>query len=346
VPLRVAIDRSAYGDIAAHARETLDRDICGVLAGALCADDEGPFVHVEAAVRGSAADQGHTHVTFTHDTWNAIHQTMEKEHPKLQIVGWYHSHPGFGVEFSEMDLFIQRNFFSGPSQVAIVTDPLGGDVAICANADGDVKYLDKFWVDGRQHKGRVPGKMSDAAETVAAAASAPANEKLEAIETRVAQLLASVEDLRGSHYRFLLNLGMFAAILLVFYIGYSIYRGLTNENMPPESISWAPVPVTIEGKTCLVGLRVERWEIPPSLVADLTKLALEKEKAAEEAKQAAAKQAEEKSAKADEKKSEKKSDAKVDDKKSDAKFDAKPKESSPPAKPVAGPSPEPAAPSK
>ena len=36
----------------------------------------------------------------------------------LKIVGWYHTHPGFGVEFSEMDLFIQQNFFGGPAQIA------------------------------------------------------------------------------------------------------------------------------------------------------------------------------------------------------------------------------------
>ncbi len=37
---------------------------------------------------------------------------MEEKHSSLSIVGWYHSHPGFGVEFSDMDMFIQKNFFS------------------------------------------------------------------------------------------------------------------------------------------------------------------------------------------------------------------------------------------
>ena len=111
--LRVAVDRKANAELIAHAKESLNAEICGVLAGRVCTDDEGTFVHVEAAVRGSAASGGSTHVTFTHATWNAIHQTMEREHPELRIVGWYHSHPGFGVEFSEMDLFIQKNFFPG-----------------------------------------------------------------------------------------------------------------------------------------------------------------------------------------------------------------------------------------
>src|SRR5260370_28351362 len=41
----------------------------------------------------------------------------------MKIVGWYRSHPGFGVFLSEHDLFIQENFFSGPHQVAWVYDP-------------------------------------------------------------------------------------------------------------------------------------------------------------------------------------------------------------------------------
>ena len=39
------------------------------------------------------------------------------------MLGWYHSHPGFGVFLSEHDLFIQQNFFSNPQQVAWVFDP-------------------------------------------------------------------------------------------------------------------------------------------------------------------------------------------------------------------------------
>ena len=51
---------------------------------------------------------------------------LERDHPEQQIVGWYHSHPGFGIFLSEHDLFIHRNFFSGAAQIALVVDPLQG----------------------------------------------------------------------------------------------------------------------------------------------------------------------------------------------------------------------------
>ena len=71
---------------------------------------------VEATIRGDAARKGPTHVTFTQETWTQIHKDKDERHPKRQIVGWYHTHPGFGVEFSEMDLFVQRNFFPAPGR--------------------------------------------------------------------------------------------------------------------------------------------------------------------------------------------------------------------------------------
>jgi hypothetical protein len=38
-------------------------------------------------------------------------------------MGWYHSHPGFGVFLSDHDTFIHKNFFSSALQVAWVYDP-------------------------------------------------------------------------------------------------------------------------------------------------------------------------------------------------------------------------------
>src|ERR1700675_943864 len=84
--LRVAVDRAAYADLIAHAKESLEAEICGVLAGSICEDDEGVFLHVSAMIRGAAASQGATHVTFTQETWNHIHYCLEKYHPKLQMV--------------------------------------------------------------------------------------------------------------------------------------------------------------------------------------------------------------------------------------------------------------------
>ena len=39
-------------------------------------------------------------------------------------MGWYHTHPDFGVFLSGHDVFIHRHFFGQPLQVAYVVDPI------------------------------------------------------------------------------------------------------------------------------------------------------------------------------------------------------------------------------
>ena len=80
-------------------------------------------MHIEACIAGLNAAQAGTHVTFTQDTWEHIYKTKDRDFPEQRIVGWYHSHPGFGVFLSDHDTFIHKNFFSSPTQVAWVYDP-------------------------------------------------------------------------------------------------------------------------------------------------------------------------------------------------------------------------------
>ncbi len=261
--LRVSLSRAAYGEITSHGKESLEGEVCGVLAGELAEDDDGVFVDVQVSVRGTGARAGRGHVTFTQETWNGIHQTLEKDHPKLQIVGWYHTHPGFGVEFSEMDVFIQRNFFSLPTQVALVMDPLGGDVALAMNGNSGIQYVDRFWVDGREHRAKVPAPRTDASQ---AGAVERGPDSLQALENRVSQLAGALHELRASQNRFMLFAGLFIAISLTFLIGYGVYRSMVSRLRPPEGLSYIPVPVMIEGKPVVIGIGVVKWQIPDELI--------------------------------------------------------------------------------
>jgi proteasome lid subunit RPN8/RPN11 len=316
--LRVACERTAYADLIGHAKENLKTEVCGVLAGEACEDDNGPFVLVKASVRGSAAKQGSAHVTFTHDTWNAIHLTMEKSYPKLQIVGWYHTHPGFGVEFSDMDEFCHKNFFPGPQQVALVTDPLSGDVAIAANYDGQFRYVERFWIDAREHQCRLPASMTEDLNAGATGAGSGggggvSRRELQELETRLNQVLEAVNEQRSMFYKFLFTLGLLFCIGFVYIVTNTIWSNYKNRNEQPQMISMAPVPVKIDGKDVLLGVGVVKWQIPPeldalmiekvkeevALKAALDKALADKEKAEQEK---AAKEAKDGTAKPDDKK--------------------------------------------
>jgi proteasome lid subunit RPN8/RPN11 len=115
----VVMEAEVARKIRQHARTSMKAEVCGVLIG----DTENERMTVEACIAGINAAQGGAHVTFTQDTWEHIYKIKDKDFPDQKIVGWYHSHPGFGVFLSEHDLFIQENFFSNPQQVAWVYDP-------------------------------------------------------------------------------------------------------------------------------------------------------------------------------------------------------------------------------
>jgi proteasome lid subunit RPN8/RPN11 len=251
--LRVAVQRVAFADLTAHARESLDTEVAGVLVGDLCEDDEGPFLDVQAAVRAAGARQGRGHVTFTQESWNGIHAAIERDHPKRHILGWYHTHPGFGVEFSEMDAFIQRHFFPQPWQVALLTDPLGGELALAVAGPSGLEYLDRFWVEGREQRCRRPGPRAGVSGDVAA------------LEARVAQLGTAVHELRKTLQQFLMAAGIFTMLTLGGVASYAVYRTWLGAVKPPEHIAFVPLPVQLGGRPALIGVSVVRWDIPPEL---------------------------------------------------------------------------------
>jgi proteasome lid subunit RPN8/RPN11 len=264
-PARLCFTRRAYADLLAHGKESLEVEVCGVLLGRYDEDEEGLYVSVEAAVPGRAAREGGTHVTFTQETWNAIHAIREQDYPKLDVVGWYHTHPGFGVDFSEMDLFIQRNFFSRELQVAHVSDPLGGEEAVCVNTSGGVEQLSAFWIDGKERRLR-RGHLTVDAGGAESRSSSELEAVLHSLETRISQLSAVVEGLRQSLYRFLLVSGMVVGLGMVGLFGYGLYLRFTTTYKPPETVNFASVPVQIGDKTYLFGVQVVRWQMPERLV--------------------------------------------------------------------------------
>ena len=146
---RVVISAGAFEAIKAHAQSDTSIELCGVLAGNLFADDDGAYLAVEKAIEGIATRRTGSQVTFTHETWERIHKHMDAECPDLRIVGWYHTHPGFGIFLSEMDQFIQDNFFNMPHQVAFVYDPVAERRGLFVWRDGKSSRLRRYWLGGR-----------------------------------------------------------------------------------------------------------------------------------------------------------------------------------------------------
>lgn len=115
-----------------HCFSRVDVEVGGFLLGEVTDHS----VEVRAVHPAAAAESRQTNLTFTHEAWDEILSKLDSEYSGLSIVGWYHSHPGFGCFLSEYDIFIQENFFSGPGQTALVIDPLAGQYGVFTAAGG------------------------------------------------------------------------------------------------------------------------------------------------------------------------------------------------------------------
>lgn len=144
-----------------HARTSLKNEICGVLIG----DRKDSKVVIENCIAGVNASQGGAHVTFTQETWEHIYKIKDEQYPDQRIIGWYHSHPGFGVFLSEHDEFIQKNFFSAPEQIAWVYDPHSDEEGCFGWNNGRIERLAELRVrDEGISSGAETSSLKDSSE--------------------------------------------------------------------------------------------------------------------------------------------------------------------------------------
>jgi proteasome lid subunit RPN8/RPN11 len=126
--LPVFVDLDVLADMEEHSQSDTSVELGGVLLGGCFEDEHGrPFIVVSDSLRAQHYESTKGSFKFTHDTWSAITREREQFPAELQMVGWYHTHPGWGVFLSGMDMFICDNFFNKKLDVAYVIDPCRGD---------------------------------------------------------------------------------------------------------------------------------------------------------------------------------------------------------------------------
>ncbi|WP_263382372.1 Mov34/MPN/PAD-1 family protein [Granulicella arctica] len=155
----VQISAEVTRQIRQHARSSMTTEVCGVLIGDLLPGSETDTT-IFAAIAAVNATQAGTHVTFTQDAWEHIYKVKDADYPEARIVGWYHSHPGFGVFLSEHDTFIQENFFSAPNQVAWVFDPHTDEEGCFGWINGSIARLTALTITDSQP----PANVSESRE--------------------------------------------------------------------------------------------------------------------------------------------------------------------------------------
>ncbi len=124
----ILVNESAFRAAQSHAVSTLEHEVAGVLVGPHPEKQpDGRYVvHISDAIIAKYTRMQGASVTYTPESWRYVNDKLAEMYPDEEavIVGWYHTHPGFGIFLSGMDRFIHQNFFTQIWHIAMVLDPL------------------------------------------------------------------------------------------------------------------------------------------------------------------------------------------------------------------------------
>lgn len=120
----VYIRQDVFDALESLAASDTSRELGSILLGEYLIDQGKVHVVISGFIEAKYTDASAATLTFTHQTWDYVHQEQARLYPEKKIVGWQHTHPSFGVFLSGYDLFIQEYFFNLPFQIAYVIDPV------------------------------------------------------------------------------------------------------------------------------------------------------------------------------------------------------------------------------
>lgn len=145
--LRVYLRYPLFRALDDFALRDTSREQAGLLLGRR--PPGGGWVQVEEALEVGIDEAGSR---FTERSWNRARRVARHRYAGLEVVGWFHTHPGTGVELSAEEIAVHRKFFAEPWQVVYVVDPVLRERNFHAWRDGDLGGASGFRIYGKEEK--------------------------------------------------------------------------------------------------------------------------------------------------------------------------------------------------
>jgi proteasome lid subunit RPN8/RPN11 len=105
-------------------------ELGGVLIGRVGKASRRMFIEIKDFIPASKGISHRASFEFTNEAQQEIHEVLQQQFPDQRILGWFHTHPGYGIFLSSADQFIDRNYFNGPYHVAMVIDPTKPEIEV------------------------------------------------------------------------------------------------------------------------------------------------------------------------------------------------------------------------
>ena len=127
-------------------KSDLNHELGGVFVGDLYSYRGINYLEIAGYIKAQHYVNTAASFRFTHDTWSAITRDRENHFGDKVVVGWHHTHPGYGIFLSSTDMFSHRSFFNLPWMFALVVDPRAGNLGFFQWKKGKVVPCGFFFV--------------------------------------------------------------------------------------------------------------------------------------------------------------------------------------------------------
>lgn len=127
---RVFILYDALEEMLTHVYKYLPKEAIGFLSGYVYRWDDAIYSVVIRALplRGRATK--YDVIPEDGAVAEAFSKYFDKEEIDEVIVGWFHSHPGYGCFLSSTDIETQIKYFNKPYHIAVVIDPVRKEIDV------------------------------------------------------------------------------------------------------------------------------------------------------------------------------------------------------------------------
>jgi len=144
--LHIFLTESLLREVIAWSNTDLGHELGGVFVGDLYSWKGMPYLEIAGYIKAQDYEHTAASFTFTHDTWSAITREKEQRFNDKLLVGWHHTHPGYGIFLSGMDQFIHRNFFNLAWMFAMVVDPKQETLGFFQMRKSQIEHIGFFFV--------------------------------------------------------------------------------------------------------------------------------------------------------------------------------------------------------
>lgn len=125
----IIMRQDALRQVVEHSHSNKRVELGGALLGQVYRYQNQIYVEIMAALPAVSGSHGPVHFTFNADSWTQLQHDRAEKYPKLDIVGWFHTHPGLGVFYSGDDVVVHSAAFTLPWHVGLVVDPVSNEAS-------------------------------------------------------------------------------------------------------------------------------------------------------------------------------------------------------------------------